>query len=108
MTVMNQLPKTVRLLMRLMKQWEHSGSCYRRMEGGQNLSPNLALPRELENPSILHVFEYIKKVLLVATNHQLEGDKVTYEEFFALPRELENPLILHVFEILFFHSTLKF
>jgi hypothetical protein len=107
MTAMNQLPRTVRLLMRLMKQWEHSGSCYRRMEGGQNLSPNLALPRELENPSIRHVFEYIKKVLLLATNHQLEGEEVTYREFLALPRELENPLILHVFEILFFHSTLE-
>jgi hypothetical protein len=81
----------------IMKQWEHSGSCFRRMEGGQNLSPNLALPRELENPSILHVFEYIKDVLLVATNHQLEGEEVTYGEFLALPRELENPSILHVF-----------
>jgi hypothetical protein len=86
--------------MRLMKQWEHSGSCYRRIEGGQNLSPNLALPRELENPSILHVFEYIKKVLFVATNHQLEGEEVTYGESLALSRELENPSILHVAAIL--------
>jgi hypothetical protein len=101
MTVMNQLPKTVRLLMRLMKQWEHSGSCYRRMEGGQNLSPNLALPRELENPSILHVFEYIKKNYLLQPIISWKVKRLrTYGEFLALPRELENPSILHAAAIL--------
>jgi hypothetical protein len=42
----------------------------------------LSLPNELENPSILHVFEvlffplYIKNVILFATNHQMEGEEV--------------------------------
>lgn len=69
----------------LSDQWGHSGVCYRKMEGATDGKAKINFqndkPTRLQLFELFFPMEFVKTVIIIETNKQLQGKPLTYGEF---------------------------